>query len=341
MSPLRPRPSISALIPTHQAEQFLLQTLESIASQTQPITQLVISDDSSTDGTMEIIRDFRNTAEFEIVLVDHTPNGVTANYLNALAYATGEIIIVSDQDDIWLDEKVAKTLASFRQQKVQLVCHDSELVDANLNSMGVTLRGNQVKSRRLSNEVNSGNDAQNFIRFLKGGLPLLAHTLSIRRSLVPEVLNKPNHIDGWWFEEWVSSVAAMLGRIRFIADSLILYRQHAAQASGGYAKRPEYSPIQQGVAGPRLSKYHGRLEKMIHCLELLKRQSSESKFKQEILKEYIDFLHSRDQVLEQGLSISSVLTNWQLLLSGRYQKLANGLRSFLLDASLMLRQSKR
>ena len=98
-------PYVSVVLPTYNGAAFLEETLQSFDTQLRPIQQLVCSDDQSDDRTNQIIKTFSKTVDFEVIHLSHERNGVTANYLNALKYVTGDLVLVADQDDVWLDNK--------------------------------------------------------------------------------------------------------------------------------------------------------------------------------------------------------------------------------------------
>ncbi|MHB9097317.1 MAG: glycosyltransferase, partial [Syntrophales bacterium] len=95
---------ISVCMATHNGERFIRRQMETILTQLAPDDEVVISDDSSTDGTLEIVRSF---ADSRIRLfVGNTFFSPTFNFESALRQARGDIIVLADQDDIWLDNKV-------------------------------------------------------------------------------------------------------------------------------------------------------------------------------------------------------------------------------------------
>ena len=95
---------ISVCMATHNGERYLHEQLASILSQLGEGDEVIISDDSSTDGTVDIIRGFGDSADppsaGQHLLQPH------ANLENALKHASGDIIALSDQDDVWLENKV-------------------------------------------------------------------------------------------------------------------------------------------------------------------------------------------------------------------------------------------
>ena len=99
---------------TYNGERFLSEQLNSFAAQTVLPDELVVCDDSSTDGTLEILEDFRRKAPFPVRIYRNEKNlGFMKNFEKSASLCEHPIIFLSDQDDIWLPEKVEKTLAVF------------------------------------------------------------------------------------------------------------------------------------------------------------------------------------------------------------------------------------
>ena len=99
---------ISVCMATFNGEKYIKEQIESILSQISLSDELVISDDKSTDNTLDIIRDFNDP---RIKLYIHEKDhGFVRNFENALTKSNGDIIFLSDQDDIWMPDKVNTTL---------------------------------------------------------------------------------------------------------------------------------------------------------------------------------------------------------------------------------------
>src|SRR6266702_1070934 len=106
--------TISVCMATHNGARYIRQQLETILFQLGPDDEVVVSDDSSTDETIAIIKSF---ADQRIRLFENnTFYSSIFNFENALRRATGDIIVLSDQDDIWLDNKIATIRSRFLPQ---------------------------------------------------------------------------------------------------------------------------------------------------------------------------------------------------------------------------------
>src|SRR5438876_11483502 len=94
---------ISVALATYQGEQFLPEQLDSYLNQTRLPDELCVSDDGSGDGTIQIIEEFRRRAPFPVRLVAPAERlGSNRNFEHAATNCTGDVILFSDQDDVWL-----------------------------------------------------------------------------------------------------------------------------------------------------------------------------------------------------------------------------------------------
>lgn len=327
--------NVSVVIPTYQAEPYLWEMLCSISLQTRLPDELIISDDASTDYTEKIVKDFAASVQFSVKFTSHVPAGITANYLNAVRMASGDLVIVADQDDVWLASRIEEIERVFQDKPgVTIVSCDSEIVDESLRSLGTTVRGGTKKSRKLSIKVNSKNY---FLEFLKG-VPLLAHTLSFRSDIISDLLDKPQLPQDWWFEEWASCIGVCKGRLFLIHKVLTLYRRHPGQQTSSIDQSKPFQLSKQKEASISASKYEYRIATMSYCLSLIQRLHSESlerspelSSKAESLCGYINFLRSRDALITDPLffRLGRVLI---LLVQGKYHKYSKGYASACLDA---------
>ena len=119
---------ISVCMATYNGEKYLKDQLDSILKQIQSSDEVIISDDGSNDSTRYIIEKFQKEYK-NIYLVDGPKRGVQKNFENALKHARGDILFLSDQDDIWMDGKVERVLKEFENSKTLCVVHDAEIVD--------------------------------------------------------------------------------------------------------------------------------------------------------------------------------------------------------------------
>src|SRR6185312_8035611 len=99
---------------TCNGEAHLMEQLESILAQTLLPRELIVSDDASTDNTVEIVYSFKRKCPFPVtVLVNKIRLGVCRNFENAIRHCSGDVIFLADKDDVWLSSKIAIIMAAF------------------------------------------------------------------------------------------------------------------------------------------------------------------------------------------------------------------------------------
>jgi len=217
---------LSIALCTYNGAAYLKEQLESIAAQTRPPDELVISDDQSTDETVRLIEEFAATASFPVRFsVNESNLGIAKNFEKAISLCRGDVIVLSDQDDVWHSDKLESVEPIFEAKpQLSLVFSNAEIVDETLKLFNQTLfdwvHFNDQKQRL----VKSGRalDLQ-----LSENL-VLGATVAFRANLKELVL--PISGDGPLIHDgWIVLLIAAVGEIDFIKRPLMKYRQHSAQ----------------------------------------------------------------------------------------------------------------
>jgi len=202
---------ISVCITTCNGGKYIKQQLESILIQLGENDEVIISDDSSTDNTVEIIKSFKdNRIElFEgMTFGHHTPN-----FECALSKSTGDYIFLSDQDDVWHCNKVSTMLRWFPEY--DLVTSDCVVVDENLK---------EILPSFFNDKFNRSGLVRNVIHNNFLGCCTAFNRRILNLSL-PFPSNNLSH------ESWIGAVAGAFGKTKFIPDKLILFRRHSSNNS--------------------------------------------------------------------------------------------------------------
>lgn len=133
--------TISVALCTYNGDKFLETQLKSIIAQTKPVDEIIICDDGSTDETINIIAEFKNKYPTTISLYKNdVPLRVIKNFEKAISLCNGDIIFLSDQDDIWKNNKVERVTDYFQNNPGYLgVFTDAELIDDSENTLNTTM----------------------------------------------------------------------------------------------------------------------------------------------------------------------------------------------------------
>lgn len=134
---------ISIAMATYSGAQYLQEQLDSIKDQTKLPDELVITDDCSTDRTEEIVLEFAKTAPFKVIFSRNSQNlGYCGNFNAALMKTSGDLVFLSDQDDVWFPEKIEHMVAvANKNPEMMIVMNDAAITDGDLNDTGLTKIG--------------------------------------------------------------------------------------------------------------------------------------------------------------------------------------------------------
>lgn len=197
---------ISVCIPTCNGEKYIQRQMDSILSQLGENDEVVISDDSSTDHTIEIIKAYNDS---RIKLIENcTFKSPIFNLENALKRANGDYVFLSDQDDIWLPGKVNITL--------EKLCH----YDIVICNGHITDQNGKIIHDSYFGWKGSG---QGFFKNLRKN-SYLGCSLAFNRKILDFILPFPKKIA--MHDIWIGMVGELIGKSYFIQEQLFLYRRH-------------------------------------------------------------------------------------------------------------------
>lgn len=224
---------ISVILATYEGEQYLAEQLESLRCQSRRPDELIVIDDASSDRTAELLRDFAATAPFPVELLLRTEHlGTWTTFEEGLRLATGDILFICDQDDIWRPEKLAVMADRMAGQPEALMAFS----DANLIAADGRLIG------RSRWRVAGFSPRQSRAVALDPFGPLLSRqavsgcTMAIRSELLGALLPFPIDIHPglpvMMYDRWISLVAAAAAPVITVPERLVDYRIHPAQQIG-------------------------------------------------------------------------------------------------------------
>jgi len=215
--PLSFRPRISVCMATYNGERYIEDQLRSILAQLTDTDEVVIVDDASTDKTRELVA---ATCDSRIRLLANDNNsGVLASFEKALLNSSGDILFLSDQDDVWEPQKVATILEAFADNpEIMVIQSDSSLIDED----GQRLADSYYATRSRFTTSLFGN----LVHFRYQGCGM-----TILREIFLNIFPFPHGFDVL-HDEWIGVRTTISGRkTLYLNFPLFQYRRHSANAS--------------------------------------------------------------------------------------------------------------
>lgn len=207
---------VSVCIPTYNGAKYIKEQLDSILSQLGESDEVIISDDSSSDATLGIIKALNDSRI--VILEGGKFSSPIFNVENAMKHSSGSFIFLSDQDDVWLDGKLSAMLSEL--DKYDAVVSDCKVVDQNKN----------ILEESFFRKRNSGDG---FLKNLYKNT-YLGCCMAFRREVFDYVLPFPKDIP--MHDMWIGLSVNFRGSIKFIDKPCLLYRRHGENASTASSK---------------------------------------------------------------------------------------------------------
>jgi len=203
--------TISICMATYNGEKYIKEQLDSILSQISENDEIIISDDTSTDKTVEIIKSYKDN---RIKIFENQKfKSPIFNFENALKHANNNIMVLADQDDIWKPNKIE--IIKKHMQEFDLVLSDADIIDENGNVLQESFcKLNGSKSGLFKNIVKNS---------------YLGCTMAFNKKILEKSLPFPSDLP--MHDWWIGLIAEMYGKIYFTNDKLISYRRHGNNAS--------------------------------------------------------------------------------------------------------------
>ena len=231
---------ISVAFIVYNGAMYMCTQLDSILAQTHGVDEIIVCDDGSTDGTKEILEEYKNKHP-NLFFIHYNNNnlGPTKNIEKAIQACTGELILLADQDDYWESNKVDTVVKWFEQNpNMNGVFTNGSLMNSKgeldnkyalwdiMSFPHKTIRSETVLNNSLKLYINTVENSvtgatlaiRNNLAFLKQPFPVIKHLVHDR---------------------WIAMNLAENNSLGFLDEKLIRYRIHSDQAIGGKTKNIE------------------------------------------------------------------------------------------------------
>jgi glycosyltransferase involved in cell wall biosynthesis len=213
---------ISVCIATYNGEKYIHDQLQSILKHLGEHDEIIISDDHSVDSTVSIIQEFNDS---RIWIIKNKGRGVIQNFENAIEHAKGDYIFLSDQDDIWSENKIEICIQNFNRG-YDLILSDCTMFDSETNQIfnESFFEFNKSKKGVIKNIMKNS-----YIGCC------MAFNKKVKEAVIPFPKNIPMH------DSWIGIVSEIYFNVNFNTNKLISHRKHSLNASHTSTGKSKYS----------------------------------------------------------------------------------------------------
>jgi glycosyltransferase involved in cell wall biosynthesis len=227
------RTRVSVAMATYNGERFIHEQLESLLAQTLLPSEIVITDDRSSDATVSIIHEVlsdevcRSRGITLVVRVNEKNLGPGGNFQHAISLCTADIIALADQDDVWFPQKLEVLVGMLEADPSLLLAHsDARLIDARGQRLSLSLSQGLAMTSEEKHALESGDSLPAILK-----RNLVTGTTAVFRRELGELAFRDSTID--LHDGRLAIVASLMDSLLFSPKELVGYRQHDGNQIGG------------------------------------------------------------------------------------------------------------
>lgn len=320
--------TISVATCTYNGGKYLREQLNSIIKQTHLPDEFVVCDDGSTDSTLQILDEFKKNTTFQVRIYHNKKRlGYTKNFEKAINLCKGDIIVLSDQDDVWLPHKIEKLEYIFKNSPdIGYVFSDAIVVDEKLYPLGYTMWKSILFTTYQRRLFKKGYQLE---VLLKHNV-VTGATMAFRAENRDWILPISNQ---WVHDAWIALLSSAIGiKGDFIEEPLIKYRQHHQQSTIGGRRRNLHEQFQQAYK-TRSESYKIMANEFECIIKRLNSMHKLTKKDEKLLEIKIEHLKIRQKIYS--------CKKWKCyhlicreFLNGHYHRFSNGWKSMVKDLCL-------
>jgi glycosyltransferase involved in cell wall biosynthesis len=237
-------PTVAVVIATYNGATYLRAQLESIVQQTYKPSQIIIVDDVSSDNTITIAHAFAAHHPEVMVVQNETRLGYIKNFEKGMLLANANYIALSDQDDIWMPNKIEVLIHAIGDQ--MLAYSDSDLIDAN----------GQLLNQKMSSIKNQLAYHTPIMYAIGAWAP--GHAMLFKKELVDKAAPFPTLVT---HDFWLGFVATCYSKVVYVNEPLVHYRQHTQNAIGADTTKNKSASL---TMAQKKQKARARMELLYH-----------------------------------------------------------------------------
>ena len=270
---------IAVLLATYNGEKYLLELLESLLRQSFQNFCCFIHDDGSKDRTTEILKAYCSQYPQKFVMVEGcSMGGAKSNFMYLMEQVQAEYYMFCDQDDVWLPKKVELSYNSIKEQREDIptaVYTDLMIVNSELT----------VIDSSYYHYTGKNPNKNSLVDLLKTNVTV-GCTMFLNRALRDKAIQVSDFDNVFMHDWWLSLIASVSGKLIFVNEQTILYRQHSDNAVGAIKKKKLFEKVAQYIDYKQMiekKKYYIQ-RPILFCGELSKVIDQEC--------EYMDFIRT-------------------------------------------------
>jgi glycosyltransferase involved in cell wall biosynthesis len=314
--------TISIAMCSYNGEKYIQEQLDSIANQSRLPDELIICDDKSTDKTLPIVEKFSDSSRFPVIVIKNGTNlGSTKNFEQAITLCNGDIISLSDQDDVWHKDKLKLIEEAFNSSmRTGAVFSNGNIVDEDLLPLGYTLWDKFSFGKKRRVEFAKGEAFQVLLKHNVATGATMAFRSNVREKILP--------ISPLWIHDsWIAFLISIISDIKFIDQNLIDYRQHKDQQIGGIKN----SIKEQIAISTSVKDYNFQIKQYEQIIEHISNNNFISgNHVVSKISDKITHLNNRQNIYRCH-GIKKVIKSINELACGSYHRYSNGYKSFIKD----------
>ena len=309
---------ISVAVCTYNGEKYISKQIISILNQTLEADEIIICDDNSTDRTKEILTEFASKSS-SIKLVFNNENlGFVKNFEKAISLCTGDFIFLSDQDDIWYNNKVERFVKTFNEnQECSYIFSDANTIDENGNSLDYSLWKSVNFNKKKQQKFRAGKQKELLIygNYITGAT--LAFRAEIKKLIIP-------FSDNFYHDHWIGLLLGFIDNSGFfLNEKFVKYRIHSNQVISIPDDNKVSQKIQEikTISSDHLSNFENRIRQLNDIKNRLIKLQKLSLENEILLNELIYYFSTRNRMYDLKKKERLKLI-WELFTKGYYRKYA-------------------
>jgi glycosyltransferase involved in cell wall biosynthesis len=207
-------PLISIVMATYNGEKYLREQVDSLLAQSYPSLEFIFVDDASSDGSQAILQHYASQDERIRLVANPVNQGLLATFERGIREAKGELIALSDQDDVWMPNKISLLASAIGHNS--MIYADSALT----NSEG-TVTGKFSDRNHLGDYPSA--------LYYVFGTKAMGHAMLFKREIIDVALPFPDYVGHDYI---LGFAAAALNGVSYFPATLVNYRQHSSNTMG-------------------------------------------------------------------------------------------------------------